>query len=528
MAARPHRLLVVDDNEDNRDMLARRLRRRGFEVDTAEDGFRALEMAGDGSYDLIVLDIMMPGMSGLEVLEKLRETFPRADLPVLMATAKSDSQDMVDALSLGANDYVTKPIDFPVVLARIMSHLQTRQQAPSVPAPAALLPADGRATPGTILDGRYEVLETIGEGGFAIVFKATQLSTGQPVAVKVLRALRTVGPDQKLEKDRFEREMKLIGELRHPNIVRLIDFGELKAQVRESLTSWNEQSDGGSGEVLEESSTSRIVIRKLPYIVMEFLEGETLTAFLEREDRLDVTTALELMLPVLSAVGRAHQAGVVHRDLKPPNIIVTRGVGERLHPHVLDFGIARPVDEERASAAPGTTDGLLGTPEYMAPEQASGAGEPDARSDQFTLGALLYECVTGRRPFHAETFIELLHSVATASYPRPRELRPDLDPSFEEVLLRAMAAEPSQRFSSVEAFGKALLPHASPEVRGHWSSGFDVASDPPPPRTEPTPVPLEPGEPATPPAAGVARYAWWVALGGAVIAAAAAAVWLTR
>lgn len=117
------RLLVVDDNEMNRDMLQRRLTRRGFLVDAAEGGRRALEMIGENSYDLILLDIMMPGVSGIEVLVEVRRSHTVADLPVIMATAKTESEQVVEALKLGANDYVTKPLDFPVVLARIETQL---------------------------------------------------------------------------------------------------------------------------------------------------------------------------------------------------------------------------------------------------------------------------------------------------------------------------------------------------------------------------------------------------------------------
>ncbi len=112
-------LLVVDDNPDNRDMLSRRLTRRGYTVAVAEDGHQALEICDAQPFDLVLLDIMMPGMSGLEVLKILRQRYSVSDLPVIMATAKDQSSDIVDALQLGANDYVTKPLDFPVVLARV-------------------------------------------------------------------------------------------------------------------------------------------------------------------------------------------------------------------------------------------------------------------------------------------------------------------------------------------------------------------------------------------------------------------------
>lgn len=120
-------VLVVDDNEDNRDMLSRRLKKQGYAVSVAEDGQRALNMIAAEKFDLILLDIMMPGISGLEVLKKLRETFTVADLPIIMATAKDQSEDVVAALKMGANDYVTKPLDFPVVLARVQTQLALKR-----------------------------------------------------------------------------------------------------------------------------------------------------------------------------------------------------------------------------------------------------------------------------------------------------------------------------------------------------------------------------------------------------------------
>ncbi|MEO0326362.1 MAG: response regulator, partial [Myxococcota bacterium] len=302
------RLLVVDDNADNRDMLARRLRKRGYEVHTAPDGDEALHMVEGTEYDLVLLDIMMPGTDGMEVLRRLRTSYAQAELPILMATAKTDSSDVVEALRLGANDYVTKPIDFPVALARIQSHLQTREEAPTVPAPAAALPPDGRAEPGTVLDGRYEVVREIGEGGFAIVFEARQLSTGQLVAVKVLRHHHADDAAGAVERRRFEREMKVIGKLTHPHVVRLIDFGELKARV-EAVDGWSEATEPSEATTTQESSGNRRILKRLPYIVMERIDGEPLQALLLRKAPLaiDVTTAI--FLPVVSAVAAAHRLG---------------------------------------------------------------------------------------------------------------------------------------------------------------------------------------------------------------------------
>lgn len=460
-------------------MLARRLRKRGFLVDTAADGGEALRLVDASPYDLVLLDVMMPGMSGLEVLEVLRQTYPRAELPIVMATAKTTSDDMVEALARGANDYVTKPIDFPVVLARIESHLQTRQQAPSLPAPSALFPADGKAEAGTILDGRFEVVRTIGEGSFAVVFEARQISTGQRVAVKVLRHHRASEGDM-VDRQRFEREMKTIGRLHHPNIVRLIDSGTLKASVTQVSTGWIETSEGAGFDVDETSGGTRVIVRSLPYIVMELLEGQTLQELSKERGALPPEVAVDLALGVTGAVAEGHRVGVVHRDLKPPNILVTRSVGDQLHPVVLDFGISKPHDEDTLMRA---EESFLGTPEYMAPEVLRGTQSADERADQYAIGAMLYELLVGDRPFRAGSYVELLQAVSEGDYRAVLDAEPSVPVGLASVVERAMDREPARRFTSLLTFGNALLPFASVARREHWASTFAVPADaPPPPR----------------------------------------------
>jgi CheY-like chemotaxis protein len=155
-------LLVVDDNAENREMLSRRLLKKGFQVLVAEGGREALSAIESQPVDLVLLDIMMPGMSGVEVLEELRKTRSAADLPVIMATAKTDSEDVVQALELGANDYVTKPIDFPVVLARVQSQLRLKkskraQQAALQAEAVERMLAGPEARPGGLLAERYRL-----------------------------------------------------------------------------------------------------------------------------------------------------------------------------------------------------------------------------------------------------------------------------------------------------------------------------------------------------------------------------------
>ena len=491
MAEPKGRLLVVDDNEDNRDLLARRLQRKGYDVVTAEDGHQALDIIAAEEFDLILLDIMMPGLSGLEVLEKLREEHSPAELPILMATAKSDSQDMVQALEIGANDYITKPIDFPVVLARVQSHLAIRSQVESLRVPAAILTAEGGAEPGTVFDGRYEILSKVGEGGFAVVYKARQTSTDQIVALKLLRSHRVAALSlADIELARFEREMRLIGKLQHPHIVRLIDSGHVEVKLRVDPMMSGGWSESGEDTVDLDSAPrpsdpGRPTRATIPYIVMEYIDGVPLSQLLRDETPMSIERAIALMLPVLSAVGAAHQAGVIHRDLKPPNILVSRSsTSDRPHPKVLDFGIAKLVDEDNGAAL--TIDSnFIGTPEYMAPEQARGEREISAASDQFSLAVLLYEAITGRRPFQSGSFMELVHTIAKGEFTPPSQVVDGIPSELEDVLLRALNPDPTQRFRTLESFGNALMAFASDDVRAHWRAAFDVPSDPPPRRARP-------------------------------------------
>ncbi|MBC7173753.1 MAG: protein kinase, partial [Polyangiaceae bacterium] len=392
----------------------------------------------------------------------------------------------MSALELGANDYVTKPIDFPVLVARIESQLGIRAEMATARRRSPVVAFDGSVEPGTVLDGRYEVLEVIGEGGFAVVFKARQLSTGQTVALKLLRAHRIAGGgDPSVERKRFAREMKLIGQLHHSNIVRLIDSGSIEVEHNQAPASADSLSlaqtvlgipetraANATSEAGESSSTMTV-----PYLVMEYLPGLPLSAFLRGGRRLPWSTAVDLLLPLLSAVGLAHRAGVVHRDLKPPNIIVFEDSRGGLHPKVLDFGIAKLRDEESTGLTHDSS--FVGTPDYMSPEQARGTGSVTPRSDQYALGVILYECVTGRRPYATSSFMELVHLIAAGSFEPPSVHTSELPPELERVILRAMHVEPTARFRSLESFGAALLPFASSEVAAQWGPAFTSPSEPP-------------------------------------------------
>ena len=407
-------LLVVDDNEMNRDMLSRRLERRGYRVLTADDGQPALDLVAREQVDLILLDIMMPGLDGIEVLKTLRSRHSASELPVIMTTAKGDSRDVVEALDLGANDYVTKPIDFAVVLARVQKELRTRVQRPAGAATPPPQKPTAEFGPGAVVEGRYRLETKLGSGNFGAVYRATHVDLGRPVAVKILQT-RVEESEAALE--RFRAEGRAACLVRHPNAVSVHDFG--------------------------------VTVHGSAYLVMELLEGRSLAEELKRSGRLSPARVAEILPPICAVLVQAHSAGIVHRDIKPENVFVhvendTEGVRETVK--VLDFGIAKLVGDHVSNQNLTAEGFILGTPAYMAPERLKNLPY-DGRSDVYSLGCLLFQLLTGRLPFPGkpgEPMAMLLMHLNDPP-PSPLTLVPDLPESVDRVVLRCLAKDPEAR-----------------------------------------------------------------------------------
>jgi len=289
----------------------------------------------------------------------------------------------------------------------------------SVPAPN-----DSVAAPhpllGTTLRGTYRILRTLDQGGMGMVFEAEHVRLKRRVAVKVLA--------QHLAKDahalaRFNREAEIISQLQHPHVVQVTDFDTTEA-----------------GE---------------PYLVMELLSGESLATRLERERCLPIADAVRIAHQVSSGLAAAHAANIVHRDLKPANIFLTPIAGEGALVKLLDFGISK-----RAGAGKGLTGeyDILGTPDYMAPEQALGkTAHVDHRGDQYALAVITYEMLAGRTPFAGDDVMDVLRQVISAEPPPIEQLAPHVSTEAGDVLRRALSKDPEQRFPSIGDFASALL-----------------------------------------------------------------------
>jgi serine/threonine protein kinase len=292
--------------------------------------------------------------------------------------------------------------------------------------------------------GEYELRRRIGVGGMGLVYEGIQPLIGKRVAVKVLRPELASGPDHREQVARLLAEARAVNAIRHRGIVDIFGFGQLP--------------DGRQ------------------YIIMEFLEGQALDAYLAQRRRLPAMEVLDILDEVLSALAAAHGAGVVHRDLKPSNIFLVRQADGSRYVKLLDFGLAKQAQGPSRRTAQTRTDMVVGTPEYMAPEQARGQAV-GPMTDLYSLGVVAFEMVTGRLPFTGDSPVELLMQHVERKPPRPSEVVPELPPALDTFILQMLTKDPEVRPGSAELLRRSLqglreaareqmgLPSESPAAR---------------------------------------------------------------
>lgn len=268
--------------------------------------------------------------------------------------------------------------------------------------------------------GKYELLQRVGRGGMAYVYKAYQPTIDRYVAVKVLHS-HLAEDEQFLE--RFKREAKGLGSLRHPHIVSVIDF---------------DVDDGWY------------------YMVMDFIEGETLESMLKRRGQVPVVEALRLTAQLAGALEYAHRHGRIHRDIKPSNVMFLDE--QQQHAVITDFGLTRLLDNATITIS-GT---VAGTPAYMSPEAAQGE-RVDARADIYSLGVILYEMVTGQRPYGGETPLSIIMKLVLEPLPPALSINPDLPPAVDDIIKKATAKDPGDRYQTAAEFQQALQAQLSDE-----------------------------------------------------------------
>jgi serine/threonine-protein kinase len=277
--------------------------------------------------------------------------------------------------------------------------------------------------PGQIIDGKYRIVRLLGSGGMGAVFEGENLRIRRRVAIKMLHGSVSSQPEVIA---RFEREAQAAALVGSEHICEVLDLGMLPDQTR--------------------------------YMVMEYLEGDTLSGLIKKNGRLKPAQSIPILTQILDALGAAHAAGIIHRDLKPDNVfILPQKGGITNFVKVLDFGVSK-FSQMGGEAMNVTRAGaVVGTPYYMSPEQARGSSAIDQRTDVYAIGVLLYQASTGQVPYQAETFNELLFKIVLEVAPPPQVYVPDIDPEFAAIIQRAMAREPDQRFQSCQQFRDALV-----------------------------------------------------------------------
>lgn len=400
----PPRVLLIDDNRDNLRVAVAHLEAAGIETRTARDGLTGIERARAARADLILLDIQMPGLDGYATCRRLKADAELADIPVIFMTARTTVEDKVRGFDAGGVDYVTKPFEAPELLARVRTHLELRglrqeladQNATlerrvaeqvadlkrlnaqlraqiedrsealgrALDRLAAASPHEDLVRPGMVLDGRYAIEARIAGGGMGMVFRGLDQHTGEPVALKIIRP--SAGAPMPLLR-RFLKEARVAAQIEHPAVVRM-----LHVDIHE---------DG------------------MLYQVQEFVDGRTLESLLKLG--LDMAPyAARILATLAEALSAAHARGVVHRDVKPGNILLTADApGLKL----VDFGISKRSDafaDTLLSESPDTTKVgvILGTPEYMSPEQLRGTLDVGTPTDVYAFGVVAHRLYTGTYP----------------------------------------------------------------------------------------------------------------------------------
>jgi eukaryotic-like serine/threonine-protein kinase len=299
---------------------------------------------------------------------------------------------------------------------------------------------------GTLVGDKYQLLERLDRGGMGEVFRARNVQSGEACAVKILRRKRGDSPGAEAK---FVREAQAIARIGHPGVVEVRATG---------------------------------VAETGPYLVMEYLRGEPLSHALRRHHKLERDCAVAIVLQVLDALEAAHRANVVHRDIKPANVFLQRLEDEPPRVKLLDFGIAKLLDASGPTAAE-----VLGTPDYVSPEQAWGSLELDGRSDLFSVGSVLFELVTGAPPFRGPTGVAVHYRITHSAVPLLVEQGGPDDLQLQRILERGLAKSPAERFQSAAGFARALeglagLPADPRELRLPPTSSPPAASAPDPDR----------------------------------------------
>ena len=394
-------ILIVDDEEYVRNFLFDALKIVPYKVEAVSNSDDAIALLEKESFDLILSDVNMPGISGMGLLSLCRDKYPHIE--IILITGDPELDSAVDSIKLGAFDYLSKPILPDKLYERVSSALKQRQKKDDT------LSDKGAE----IQNSGYFEIRTLGAGNEGTVFLVEK--NKKYYAMKILTGHDQEDPLREIKIKRFLREIEILATIDHPNIVKLIDHGLLGND-------------------------------KTPYIVMEYIHGKTLNCLMNtREFSMD--EKISVIIQIADVLKEVHKRGIIHRDIKPANIMITEDNILKL----MDFGIARLKDSNLTM-----TCELLGSPAYMSPEAFDGSIEKDCRSDIFSLGILAYELFLGVRPFIADSIGELIHKIENQDPVSPTEIVSDFPRYLQNIILKMLEKDPDERFQNMEEVITAL------------------------------------------------------------------------
>jgi DNA-binding response OmpR family regulator len=386
-------IVIVDDDPSILGLLERVLVGRGHAVVAFTDPRLAVGAVLADPPDLVVTDMNMPGMSGLDVIDAIRQCHPRPTVPILVLSANGDEDGILSCMDRGADDYLVKPLRAAELTAKV-GLLISRAAVSAEASPR------GFGDPVTV--GDYRILRRLGEGGMGIVYEA-RTREGEVVALKILAP--KFNSDARAVK-RFLREVEVLRSVSHPHVAAF----------------------HGAGRVGDRT-----------YLAMEHVKGPTLRTWVRGRLPLPETMAVDLALQLARAIDHLHGLGIVHRDLKPENIVVARGRCLK----IIDFGLAHDSEASRLTLA----GAFVGTVGYTAPEILCGA-MADVRADLYALGVLLYWFLVGRHPFESDNANAILTRQGSEDAPSVRSIRPTIRVEVGRVVDRLLARDPAARLAS--------------------------------------------------------------------------------